>query len=113
MIYCCSGSDVGKVSVPVPAPVPFSDLDPNPIPETRTVSDPEPIPLRQKLRFLTAVPVPQYGKGEQNENNKKYLPPPITGWHIPAEFDCKYETSDTGDKKERSYVAFSQLMLNV
>jgi hypothetical protein len=38
--------------------------------------------------------------------NKKYLPPPITGWHIPAEFDCKYETSDPRDEKERSYVAF-------
>jgi hypothetical protein len=38
--------------------------------------------------------------------NKKYLPPPITGWHIPAEFDCKYEISDPRDEKERSYVAF-------
>jgi hypothetical protein len=44
--------------------------------------------------------------------NKKYSPPPITGWHIPAEFDCKYETSDPKDEKERSYVAFYQLAIS-
>jgi hypothetical protein len=36
------------------------------------------------------------------KHSKNYLPPPITGWHIPAEFDCKYETPDPGDEKNKA-----------
>jgi hypothetical protein len=101
MIYCCYGSEFGKVSV-------FGSGSGSGFGSGTKIQlrIPEPDPIRnrfrksKKLRFLR-FRVHNTARENRMKQNKKYLPPPITGWHIPAEFDCKYETSDPRAEKPK------------